>query len=228
MKFTHIFFDLDHTLWDYDYNARKVLMEMYDQFNLESNSNTTPEGFLKLFFKINAVLWYRFNIGAINKEEVRNDRFVLILRECKGDLSLADDLRDYFFYHCPRQSKTIEGAELILSHLTDKYKIYIITNGFDDVQWTKLKASGLGRFVLDMFTSESIGFRKPSPEIFEHALSETRAIANQSMMIGDNPVTDVQGAERAGIFSVLFDPGGNLQASAGLKISEFNELKKLL
>jgi putative hydrolase of the HAD superfamily len=201
---------------------------MYEQYSLDTRSNATPEGFIRLFFKINASLWYRSNTGAINKDEVRNDRFAWILKQGEGDADLANDLRDYFLYHCPRQSKTIVGAESILSYLTDKYKIYIITNGFDDVQWTKLKSSGLGRFVHDMYTSESAGFRKPSPEIFEHALEETSARPHQSVMIGDNPVTDIEGAEKAGIYSVLFDPSREIDSSARLRISEFDELKKLL
>ncbi len=228
MKFTHIFFDLDHTLWDYDFNARKVLLEMYDQFRLAEHTNTSQEGFLSLFFKVNAALWHRFNMAIISRDEIRNDRFAMIMRQCQGNVALADDLSDYFLHHCPRQSKIIEGADHILDYLTDKYKIYIITNGFDDVQWIKLKASGLGKYVHDMYTSETIGFRKPAPEIFEYALSETKAVAELSIMIGDNPSTDIDGANKVGLFSVLFDPSGKIDSDAGARITHFEELKRLL
>ncbi len=122
----------------------------------------------------------------------------------------------------------MEGADLILSYLSEKYKIYIITNGFDDVQWIKLKASGLGQYIHDMYTSETIGYRKPSPEIFEFALSETKGVPEMSVMVGDNPLTDIEGAKRAGLFSVLYDPSGKLNVEAGFSITNFNDLKKLL
>ncbi|XOV93040.1 MAG: YjjG family noncanonical pyrimidine nucleotidase [Bacteroidota bacterium] len=228
MKYTHIFFDLDHTLWDYDYNARKVLMEIYDHFDLEKTTNTTSEGFLRLFFKVNAALWHRYNLGIIGRDEIRNDRFPSILRQCKGDPTKGDLLSDYFLHHCPRQPKIIDGADQILAYLSEKYKIYIITNGFDDVQWIKLKASGLGIYVHDMYTSETIGHRKPSKEIFEYALSETKTTPELSVMVGDNPVTDIDGANNAGLFSVLFDPTGQVKAKAGISISRFDELRQLL
>ncbi len=228
MKYTHIFFDLDHTLWDYDFNARLVLSEMYAQFNLSSSTNTSPEGFQKLFFKVNATLWHRYNFGEITREDIRNDRFRLILNQCAGDNSVAGELSDHFLHHCPRQPKVMDGAHEILEYLSDKYKLYIITNGFDDVQWVKLKSTGLGKYFLDMFTSETIGFRKPSPEIFEYALSETKATPELSVMIGDNPITDIGGANKAGIFSILFDPKENIQADSSARISDFKELKELL
>jgi len=228
LKYTHIFFDLDHTLWDYDFNARKVLLEMFEQFNLSNHSNTSPEEFLGLFFKANATLWHHYNMGVISRDEIRNDRFRMIMKQCQGNVELADDLSNYFLHHCPRQTKIIDGADHILAYLSEKYKIYIITNGFDDVQWIKLKASGLGKYVHDMYTSETIGFRKPAPEIFEYALSETKGVPELSIMVGDNPTTDIDGANKAGLFSVLFDPSGRVDADAAVKITHYEELKKLL
>ncbi len=201
---------------------------MYENFDLANHTNTSSEGFLGLFFKVNAGLWHRFNMGYISREEIRNDRFPMILKQCQGNVDMADDLSNYFLHHCPRQTRIIDGADHILAYLSEKYKIYIITNGFDDVQWIKLKASGLGQYIHDMYTSESIGFRKPSREIFDYALSETKGVAELSIMVGDNPTTDIDGANKAGLFSVLFDPSGTIDADAGVRITHFEELKRLL
>lgn len=226
---THIFFDLDHTLWDYNYNARKVLADMYIHFGLKEKTNTSLDGFQKLFFKINALLWHRFNLELIHREDIRQDRFNLILNQCNGsDIRLASELGDYFLYHCPRQEKLIEGADLILAYLESKYELYVITNGFDDVQWIKLKSSGLTKYIRDMFTSETIGFRKPSKEIFEYALAETKGTPNLSIMIGDNPYTDIVGASSAGMTPVLFNPDFKTKSDCEIQVSDYFELMKLL
>lgn len=226
---THIFFDLDHTLWDYDFNARKVLSDLFLRFGLADCTQTSVDGFISTFFKTNAELWHRFNLGLIERELIREERFRMILRTCGGkDEAMAKEIGDYFLHHCPRQPRIMEGADVLLGYLQDRYHLSIITNGFEDVQHIKLKHCGLGRFFARVFTSETIGFRKPSPEIFDYAMKETKAEKHLALMIGDNHSTDIEGARNAGITPILFNPTGKVKSDCEIQISSLSELMKLL
>lgn len=229
MKFTHIFFDLDHTLWDYEYNSRKVLREMYAHFGLNKHLSSTCDEFILSFCDANATLWHAFNLGQITRNEIRNDRFVKILKQCGcGDLPLGDTLSDYYLYHCPRQTRIMEDADLILDYLNRKYHLSIVTNGFDDVQYVKLQSCGLDKYFKNVFTSDTVGHKKPDPQIFEHALEVLGVDRRQVLMVGDNPVTDIQGAKNAGITPLLFNPFGTTRSDCQLQVSRLTELMKIL
>ena len=228
--YTHIFFDLDHTLWDYDTNSEKVLRDLYEEFELHRLLLASVDGFLSTFYKVNASMWNRFNAGEIHRDDIRDDRFDHVIKGCGGrpESGLGSQMSTYFLHHCPRQTAVMEDADVILPYLHQKYQMSIVTNGFDDVQSVKLKSANLARYFDHVFTSETIGFRKPSPEIFDHAIEVTGANRTQVLMIGDNPKTDVLGAQNAGITPLLYDPIGRAKSNCELRISALGELMKLL
>lgn len=229
MKFTHIFFDLDHTLWDYDVNSHKVLEDIYQHFDLKGQLSASCEGFISNFVKINALLWHSFNMGKIGREEIRTDRFKRVLKSCGcSKVELSERISEYYLYHCPRQTRIMEDADVILDYLRRKYHLSIITNGFNDVQEIKMKCCGLDKYFERVFTSETIGYKKPDPEIFYHAMEELGIEKSNVLMIGDNPVADVMGAQNAGITPLLFNPTGKTRSDCTLQVSRLIELMKLL
>lgn len=228
-KFTHIFFDLDHTLWDYDSNARKVLQDVYEKFNLDKRLTCSIEGFIATFFKVTSQLWYYYNSGEITRDDIRLRRFRDIVKICGNkDDSFGDALTEYFLFNCPRQTKIMPHADVVLDYLHKKYQLSIITNGFDDVQTIKLKSSGLDKYFSYVFTSETTGHRKPAAELFQHALEITKGESSMALMIGDNPVTDIQGAVNAGITPLLYNPTGRRKSNCELQVSHWSELFKIL
>lgn len=226
---THIFFDLDHTLWDYDTNARIVLKDIYRRYNLSNVLDANDEVFADTFFKTNDELWYAYNIGQIDKDAIRSERFSKIFQICGArENNLCKEIGAYYLFTCPQQAAVMEDALMVLDYLQKKYQLSIITNGFDDVQTIKLKASGLDRFFSHVFTSETIGHKKPSKEIFEHAMHVVNVAPPHVLMIGDNPNTDILGARNAGITPVLFNPEERRKSDCEFQITHLSQLMKLL
>lgn len=223
----HIFFDLDHTLWDYETNARAVLQDIYTRFEVSRHTTLPMDAFILRFFQANGALWQAFDRGEVGKEEIRERRFRTVLGAA-ADHELADEMTHYFGYNCPRQPAVMEDAKMILEYLNKKYELSIITNGFNDVQGIKLSACGLDRFFGHVFTSDSIGARKPSAEIFEHALDTVGTTSSQALMIGDNPKTDILGAQNAGITPLLYNPTGKIKSECQYQIKHLGELMRLL
>jgi putative hydrolase of the HAD superfamily len=199
------FFDLDHTLWDYERNSREALTDLYQHYELSDNFRL--EDFLATFKRINFQLWHHHDLGKISREEIRYGRFDSIFRALgyeNTELSLKFS-EDYIAL-CPRKGHVFPHTHEQLGRLQDKYPLFIITNGFHDVQLQKLEHSGLGQYFKDMITSEVAGHKKPSPAIFHYTLQRAGIQAQEALMIGDNLLTDVQGAKNAQIDPVFFNP----------------------
>lgn len=228
-KFTHIFFDLDHTLWDYDYNARKVLSDIYEQFSLQKVLTCSLDGFISTFFKINAELWHYYNSGQISRDDIRVMRFLKVFKACGSkDELLAAEISTSFLYHCPRQTRLMPDADILLNYLQKKYQLSIITNGFEEVQAIKMRSAGLEKYFNYVFTSETTGHRKPEAELFYHALEITKGEKSMSLMIGDNHYTDVMGAVNAGITPLFYNPTGRKKSDCELQVTHLSELMKIL
>lgn len=226
---THLFFDLDHTLWDYDTNAQIVLQDIYQRYEVSAILQVPYEAFSAMFFKVNKELWYAFHKGEINKDAIRKERFSRIFKNCGvPETDLCDKIGQYYLMTCPKQSAVMPDAIMTLNYLSKKYHMSIITNGFDDVQLIKLKASGLKRFFKHVFTPDTIGYKKPAKEIFEHAMKTVQTTNRQTLMIGDNPNTDISGARNSGITPLLYNPTGLTRSDCQLQIQHLSELMKLL
>ena len=189
-----IFFDLDHTLWDYDTNARETLFEIYDDFKLNRGFSSAEE-FFQTYLVHNEKLWHLYNHGKINRDDIRERRFYQVIADAgMEDKKMAEAMSDQFMEVCPHKTAVMPGTYEILEFLKPNYQMGIITNGFTDTQDIKMKKTGLDDFFEMVITSESAKARKPSAEIFNTALSESGARTEEVIMIGDNRATDIGGA----------------------------------
>lgn len=228
-RYQCLFFDLDHTLWDYETNSADTLKEMFQLFNLESRELALAD-FQQKFREVNRYLWDLYDNGKIDSTEIRQNRFVLILQKLGvEDKQLARELSVHYLSECPKKTALVPGALEVLKHTVQHYRLTVVTNGFDEIQRTKLTGSGLLPFFDHVVTSERAGHKKPAPEIFRFALHVNGVTNRDVLMIGDNPLTDIAGANRAAIDSVWFNPVKQNQTCNSLyEISHLSELHSLL
>jgi putative hydrolase of the HAD superfamily len=207
MSIKHIFFDLDRTLWDFEKNSHTTLLQLISYFNLTDKGVDTPESFIKKYKIHNAKLWDLYREDKIKKEELRSKRFLMALAEYGiKDKDLAEQFGLAYIKQSPLQTNLFPFSHEALSYLQNKYTLHIITNGFEEVQHIKLAASDLKQYFDIVVTSEKAGVKKPNAKIFEFALEQANAKAEQSIMIGDDLAVDVLGAEKVGIQGVYFNP----------------------
>jgi putative hydrolase of the HAD superfamily len=225
----HLFFDLDHTLWDYEANSRETLTELWSNYDLTSYGVSEPD-FLTQFEEVNNRLWDQYHRGEIGKDTIRNDRFRQIFDSLAASRvdSIIDIQEDYLSI-CPTKPYVIDGAIEILKELAPHYQLHIITNGFDEIQSTKLSCTGLVDFFDVIVTSGTAGFQKQQVQIFDFALQEASATANESVMIGDNPLSDIEGAADAGIAQIFYNPGAlHCPVTPTAEIKSLRELPAIL
>ena len=224
---TKLFFDLDHTLWDYETNARATLVEMYRTFKLDRFFSDEAH-FFQTFKQQNEQLWHRYNVGEIDKLEIRNHRFGYIMNAVKNtDLNLAQELSNQFIIECPRKKALMPNAREVLDKLVKDFELGIITNGFDDTQNIKLKYSEIDHFFKWVVTSESSGHRKPAKEIFDFTLDYSGGALGDMVIIGDNLQTDILGADNTGWKSVWYNPQKESIAPSQLQVHDLIELPAL-
>jgi putative hydrolase of the HAD superfamily len=228
--YKHLFFDLDKTLWDLKTNSFDTLKDIYKKHMQPVINGNNFDLFLKIYDIHNNKLWDSYRKGQIKKEELRIDRFNLTLSEFGiQDEELADKMADDYLNISPLKTKLFPFTKETLEFLFTRYKLHIITNGFKEVQYPKLKHTGLIKYFTEIFISEEIGYFKPDKSIFTYSLKKTGAIATESLMIGDDPEVDIIGAKSVGMDQVLFDPEKeNQRAEATYYITSLAELKNLL
>jgi putative hydrolase of the HAD superfamily len=205
MKYRHLFFDLDHTLWDFEANARATLEELHFNFRLQEKGVSDFELFHKNYLVHNEKLWERYRNGIIKQDELRIKRMSLSLLDFKiADDILAKEMSVKFLDLLPSRTLLFPHTREILQYLTDrKYSLHLITNGFEKTQNSKLSFSGLSPFFKEVVTSEGSNSLKPNKEIFEYALARTGASSQESIMLGDSIEVDIMGAMNAGIDQVF-------------------------
>ena len=204
-KYRHLFFDLDHTLWDFEANAHATLEELYTTLSLEEKGINDFNLFYRNYLAHNEMLWERYRNGFIKQDELRIKRMRLALLDFKiANDELAEKMNVQFLDLLPTRTLVFPYCFEILDYLVEKkYALHLITNGFEDVQHSKLKYSGLAKYFTEVITSESSNSLKPNKEIFEYAFSKSNAKPEESIMIGDNIDVDILGAMNAGIDSVF-------------------------
>lgn len=205
MKYKHLFFDLDHTLWDFDANAKDTLVEVYAIFELDKIGVVPFEDFIKLYKIHNDILWDRYHKGFITAEELKWKRMWRTLLEFKiADEELSKKMSEKFLEILPTKKLLFPHTTEVLDYLTDKnYQLHLITNGFEKTQWTKLNNSGLDKYFIHVVTSETSNSIKPQKEIFDYAMNKAGAALHQSIMLGDNLDADIQGAMNAGMDNIF-------------------------
>jgi putative hydrolase of the HAD superfamily len=204
MNYRHLFFDLDHTLWDFDRNSREALEDIYTSLSLKEAGVHDFNVFHCNYLVHNERLWEKYRNGHIKVDELRWKRMWLALLDFRiGDEGLARKMGNAFLESLPTKTRLFPDTVFILEWLRNKnYKLHLITNGFEKTQHRKLKSSGIDGFFQEVITSESSNSLKPHPEIFEYALLKTGASKAESIMIGDTPEVDILGAMNAGIDQV--------------------------
>lgn len=204
MKYKHLFFDLDHTLWDFETNSRQTLEELYNALDLQAKGVYSFELFYKNYMIHNDKLWDRFRKGYVKIDELRWKRMWLTLLDFKiGDEVFAREMAKRFLDLLPTRKTLFPYTVEILQYLKAKgYILHLITNGFEQVQLQKIKYAGIDSFFVEVITSEGSSFIKPNKEIFEFAFQKTNALPGHSIMIGDNIEVDIQGGINAGIDQV--------------------------
>jgi putative hydrolase of the HAD superfamily len=207
MKYRHLFFDLDHTLWDFETNSRKTLEELYTQFDLQQKGVYDFDAFHKNYLVHNDKLWDRYRKGFIKVDELRWKRMWLSLLDFKiGNEQLAREMGYAFLDLLPTRTILFPYAMEILQYLDAKnYQLHLITNGFEKTQHSKLKNSGLDVFFTKVITSEGSNSLKPHKEIFAYALSKANAGLQESIMLGDDLEVDIAGARNAGMDQVYIN-----------------------
>ncbi len=198
--YQHLFFDLDHTLWDFDTNARLSLGICFEQYELAKVLQCSFDAFATQYIHHNHILWGLYEADKITASDLKWKRMYLAMLDFKvANHDLAKEISDTFLEHLPLQSTLFPYTHEILSYLKNKnYQLYLITNGFDAVQQSKLANSNLGQYFSHMITSEASNSLKPKKEIFDYALQITGAEIEKSIMIGDNLQADIGGALNAG------------------------------
>ena len=226
MTFEHIFFDLDHTLWDFESNSAKAFGFIFNENNIELDLNE----FLNFYTPINLKYWKLYREERVSKPVLRYNR----LRESFDALNyrISDDHIDHlakiYIDNLPNYNNLFEGTIEVLNYLYSKYKMHIITNGFEEVQLLKLKNSEILHFFNKVITSESVGVKKPNPIIFNHALEITETTAEKSVMIGDNLEADIEGAQQIGMHTIFFNTNNTLVHNGTISITKLIEIKQHL
>lgn len=226
-RYNHLFFDLDHTLWDFDTNSRITLEELFDEHELDRRTGVSFSQFLSVYKVINDRLWEAYRKHEITKEELRNSRFFFALKEHGlEDPHLGHALEEAYISRSPKKTTLFPDALEVLGTLSERYRLHIITNGFTEVQDIKMSGSGLAPYFVHRITSEEAGANKPDPRIFLHALRTAGAKRKESLMIGDHLEADIGGARRVGMDQVFFNPHG--QAHEERPTYEIRALRELL
>ncbi|MBA2498299.1 MAG: noncanonical pyrimidine nucleotidase, YjjG family [Chitinophagaceae bacterium] len=202
--YKHLFFDLDHTLWDFDANAKTTLADLHSDYALQEKGIPDFEVFYKNYLLHNEILWERYRKGLIRQQELRYKRMWLTLLDFKiADEFLAKEMSTRFLDKLPTRTRLFPYTMEILKYLQHRgYVLHLITNGFDETQHSKLRYSGLTPFFKEVITSECSNCLKPQKEIFEYAFKRCVANPQECIMIGDNFEADIQGAINAGIDQV--------------------------
>ena len=229
-KYKHIFFDLDHTLWDFETNSKQALQQIYDEQKLKERGIPIFENFHNRYVPINDRYWARYHNNIVSKEKLRLGRFHDTLKEFGvNDEALAETMAQSYIDISPKMTALFADAVEVLKYLQEKYTLHLITNGFAEVQWIKIEHSGLKPFFEHIIVSEEVGTQKPDKAIFEIAMERAKTNKDESIMIGDNYNTDIVGARNAGMDQIFFNPKKNRKREpVTFEISTLIELKEIL
>ena len=208
-KYTHLFFDLDRTLWDFDKNSRDTMNILFDKYNLLERGIPSADLFFSVYTEYNDKLWDQYRKGLVEKEVLKVKRYELVLSHF-GILNseMASIFGQEYLEILPTLTAVFPGTHKMLDALVGKYHLHIITNGFEEVQDIKMAKAGLTQYFEKVITSEAAGVRKPDQKIFQYALEQCGATKENSIMIGDDLPVDIIGAADYGMDQIFFNPFG--------------------
>lgn len=209
IMYKHLFFDLDHTLWDFDRNSAECIAELFDTFQLADLGILSAAEFSRHFIAINRQLWADYDKNLIEHGYIRKHRFPMVFRALGVDESAVHvDLNAEYLRLLPRKSHLLDSARDVLDYLKGRYTMHIITNGFAEIQATKMESSEIAHYFTHVITSENANAKKPDPLVFQYAMEISGTNANESLMIGDNYEADILGAKSVRLDTVFYNPEG--------------------
>mgnify|MGYP003636241243 FL=1 len=223
----HVFFDLDHTLWDFEKNSDLTFEKVFKKQQI----NTDLNAFLEVYRPINLEYWRLFRDEKVSKKELRYGRLKKAFDSINYTISddLIDTIAIEYIEYLSDFNHLFEGTFEILDYLKDKYQLHIITNGFEEVQHKKMKSSKLLPYFDAIITSESVGVKKPNPKVFHHALKVANANQENSIMIGDSLEADIFGAINIGMPAIYCNFNNDVKTSDSYtSITSLLELKQYL
>ena len=226
MHIKHIFFDLDHTLWDFEANSKKTFSYIFNKNDLDIEF----EDFIEVYQPINHRYWKLFREDKVSKAELRYGRLKEAFEAIgfNSNDALIHLLSEEYITYLANHNALFENAIPVLEYLQPKYKMHIITNGFEEVQHRKLRNSNLLPFFDEIITSEKVGVKKPNPKIFEYALDITGANNTESVMIGDNFEADILGAKNMGMQVIFCKFNGESATEEVSSVDNLIQLKNFL
>lgn len=231
MAYKDLFFDLDHTLWDFETNSKECIQELYNRYELAGLGILDFDGFYDTYSAHNHRLWDRYSKGFIKQEELRWKRVYLSLLDFKvANEKLSKEISDAYLEILPNKTNLFPYTIEVLDYLKNKdYRMHLITNGFESVQFKKINNSGLSDYFIEVITSEASNSLKPHKDIFEYALKNANASVSESIMIGDNESADIQGGINIGMDTIFVN---HIQAvptvPATYTITHLKELEAIL
>jgi len=221
-----IFFDLDHTLWDFDRNSGLAFQRVFQKHKI----TLSLTDFLRIYEPINLIYWKKYREEQVTKEELRRGRLTdtFDVFKLRFPHETIDALAVCYIEELPVNNHLFENTFEILEYLSEKYALHIITNGFEEVQHLKLTNSGIKKFFNTITTSEEVGLKKPHPTVFQTAMTKASATPQKSIMIGDSFEADIIGAENAGMHTLFFNYRMEEVLQPYRAINELSEIKNYL
>lgn len=224
-----LFFDLDHTLWDFDRNSRETLSELLDEFTPRIGKKIDFEEFFPHFRYIHKQLWRLYQQDQIEAQDIRNRRFRFAFDEMNiENEAWVDEFGVAYLARCPLKPHLMDGALELLDFAKPIYKLHLITNGFAASQSLKMQHAGIKKYFSSVTTSESTGFKKPRPEIFEFALAQAKCEPEDALYIGDDYDVDILGASKSGLNTIWFNPEGLANPYGFAEVKNLREVVGML
>lgn len=229
-SYQHIFFDLDHTLWDFERNSEETIAELYQFLKIDAVGIPSARNLYESFEKANRWAWNQYHLDLIDKESLRINRFQIALSDYGvHDNDLAENMAQHYLYNCPQKKHLLPGSIEILEYLVQKTKLHLISNGFAEITQQKIENTGLKGYFKSVTTPSHSGHKKPQKEMFMYALQKANCSAKDALMIGDDVEADVLGAQRCGIDQVFFNPSKQINVvESTYEIEELNQLRHFL
>lgn len=225
-----IFIDLDDTIWAFSENAQDTFKEMYDKYDFDKYFDSFSQ-FYSIYAEYNNKLWIEYGDGKITKEQLNERRFYHPLKSVGvNDKELAVNYSSDFFKSIVLKKKVLPNAFEALDYMVGKYNLYILSNGFRELQEQKMRSAGVDKYFKKVILSEDIGVHKPYSQIFHYAISATQSELKSSIMIGDNWENDVRGAKDAGMHQGFYNfwKKEKLDFSPDFVLNDWSEIKKFL
>jgi putative hydrolase of the HAD superfamily len=223
---TDIFFDLDHTLWDFEKNSALAFERVIDEMKMPFS----VADFLSHYVVINEEYWHKYSLNLISHDELRvgriRDTFQYL--KYKGNTEEILQIGESYLKYLPDYNYLFDDALELLDYLQDKYRLHIITNVFDEVQRQKLINSGISHYFITVTNSELAGVKKPDAGIFTYALNRAKVSVGNSVMIGDNLLADIKGAQNVGMDVIYYNEHNKNITSDLVQVNKLIDIKGLL